>query len=115
MRAMFSGAKLINISAGGKYYSQGEEALLRRAIRKGIIVVVASGNHEKDLGKECDIYPACYNIRHKNFHVVASHNKLSNYGGPVTDVRNGNVPNSTQIGSSFSAAKLSAEIVGSWK
>jgi subtilisin family serine protease len=44
---------IINYSAGGKAFDVRERVLLERAIAKGILVVVASGNHRQN----CDVHP----------------------------------------------------------
>jgi len=53
----------INLSGGGPERNPQEEALIKEALDKGITVVVAAGNEDADLNKECNYFPACYDKR----------------------------------------------------
>jgi hypothetical protein len=105
--------KIINISASGIGHDVNEENTLKRALEMGILVSVAAGNERKDLSKNCDIYPACYNIKHPNYYVVGSCDKngnphhFSNYGGPINVCYDGSkykANNSYYTGTSMSTA-----------
>ena len=80
----------VNISITGSDPQEGELEALKTLTLVGAKVVVAAGNNSKDLGKICNIFPACYPVK-KNFYVVASvPSAYSNYGGPVNAEENGN-------------------------
>lgn len=53
----------INISGGGPEADPGERSLIKKALDKGIKVVVAAGNDHDDLDKACVYFPACYDPR----------------------------------------------------
>lgn len=53
----------INISGGGAEYSVLEAALIKRALNRGIKVIVAAGNSGSDLDTKCDFFPACSDSR----------------------------------------------------
>ena len=57
--AVKMGADIINFSAGGPYFSKEEEAVLRKANEKGVLVVAAAGN-EKNNSDVISFYPADY-------------------------------------------------------
>ena len=92
--AISRNVKYINISMGGDGFNSREFEVVRKALNKGITIIVASGNGDEitnrgiDLDKNCRFFPACYRDRfpHKNFHVVSTVDLLSsNYGSVVTD------------------------------
>lgn len=55
--------RFINISGGGPESNEDERLSIRRALIKNIKVVVAAGNENSDLDKECNYFPACYDNR----------------------------------------------------
>jgi major intracellular serine protease len=82
---------LVNYSAEGKSFSDEEEDAIRRLVTKGVGVFVAAGNGRKNLSLDCDIYPACYDI--KGLRVVGNKDIygriVSNYGTKVNVYENG--------------------------
>ena len=105
--------KIINLSLGGFPGVEQEELAIRDALAAGIIIVTVSGNEQTNLSEICDIYPACYPIRHKNFHVVANwyggqYDDMSSYGGPTTDRADGHVwyRGKKECGTSFAAGRV---------
>lgn len=92
--AIASGAKFINMSLSGQSPNPAERIAISLALRAGIVIAVAAGNDNRDLSQSCDIYPACYGFKNKNFRVVANYDgfikaRNSNYGGPVNELENG--------------------------
>lgn len=80
--------RIVNMSYSGFNYDDNEYGLmLNLTIMSKTILSVAAGNEGLDLDKECNQYPACYNI--SNMHVVGSLNggydksMFSNYGKKV--------------------------------
>jgi major intracellular serine protease len=53
----------INISGGGPQSNPEEQYLIKKALDKGIKVIVAAGNESDDLGMFCNYFPACYDPR----------------------------------------------------
>ncbi len=112
------GAKLINMSLYGTLNLPKEKMAIIKALEKGVVVVVSSGNDGKNLSEQCDIFPACYPIKSPNFRIVANYqgnipSTRSNINGPVTDKENGmNVEGYGYVmsGTSQSAAVLSGKI-----
>lgn len=81
----------LNISGGGMAPSDMEARALVQALNAGVKIAVAAGNEKTDLGKTCSFYPACYDFKTPNFHVVSSSTtKLSNYGGVAKFKEDGN-------------------------
>lgn len=81
-----------NYSSNGSYVLNSEEVALRQALGRGAYVVVAAGNDEIDLGKDCVSYPACYKSlwKYSNFHVVTDNGlQKANKGGPAKFIENG--------------------------
>lgn len=119
--AINSGAKIINMSQSGGTFFPAEEALIKRATGDGIKVVVAAGNNGLNLSLVCEAYPACYDIRSKNFIVVANYvgnmvSSLSNYGGPVNAFEDGTnitAGGYTMTGTSQAAAIRTSKILRS--
>ena len=86
LHAVTSKVNIINISAAGDGYNPTERWLIRLAFRKGIKVVVAAGNDDKDINLN-PTYPASYDRRlivvgNKNKRGVQDH---SNWG-KIVDV-----------------------------
>lgn len=116
--SIFMDAKFINMSLSGKLYLSLEKKLIEIAIKLGATVVVAAGNNDENLKETCNVYPACYNIDHKNFRVVANyHNNgyvcRSNFNGPITDKEDGYYPKTdagTSCGTSMAAAVLTSKL-----
>jgi subtilisin family serine protease len=111
--------KFVNFSSGGPSKHWKEKELIEKIIGKGIYFITSSGNSGVDLLRDCIYYPACYQFLSKYFRVVANgtgpnkRNPLSNYGGPVTDWRNGLNRTGfgiTMSGTSQSAAELTADL-----
>ena len=59
--AVDNGATLINYSGGGAEYSGAEFAALKRAEKKGILVVAAAGNERSDADRNL-YFPSAYNL-----------------------------------------------------
>lgn len=82
--AAVKNSNIINYSAGGDSFRQDEKDLFEEAIKGGIIVFVAAGNDSKNLDKDCNYYPACYNLPGMNVvgSLDANRNRVksSNYG-----------------------------------
>jgi len=87
--AAHSDVKYINVSAGGQANFARERKSIEYAVKRGIRVVVASGNDHANLDIDCIYFPACYSIMNSNFYVVGALDKdgkrawFSNYGGPI--------------------------------
>lgn len=75
---------LINYSAGGEGKISLEEKTIGILESKGIVLIAAAGNDDKDLSENCYYFPACY--KNSNVFVVGSiandktKSKSSNYG-----------------------------------
>lgn len=89
-------AQYVNMSFGGTDYDVTEHHLINGLLKQGAVVAVAAGNNGLNLNykRNCNYYPACLPIKHKNYKVVAAlkNNRLwenSNYGGPVNTLENG--------------------------
>lgn len=101
------GVQYINMSLSGEdSYSDMEYKVIGLLLKSGTKIVVAAGNNNKDLSKNCNIFPACYNYN-KNFYVVANYNKedkigKSNYNGPVNSKQYGKYLD--HLGTSYSTA-----------
>lgn len=84
----------VNISMAGTLHYDSEQEVIIRMINKGIKVIVAAGNEDINLDKQCVIYPACYLrdikltktfVNTSNFLVVgAKDTGSSNVGSVVT-------------------------------
>lgn len=84
-------AKYLNLSYGGPYELLGEYKGIIELLKAGTIIAVAAGNNSENLDIACKYYPACYNLKHKNYHVVGNLGSNStNFGKRVTDWANGN-------------------------
>ena len=76
-------ADIINISAAGANPYELERKFIKKALDKGIKVVVSAGNNGSNLDVNCNSYPACYD---KRIIVIGNVNKdgsrhwLTNYG-----------------------------------
>ena len=88
--------QFINLSMAGTQWINLEHQFLKRAIAQGIKVSVAAGNRDNktrkpaNLSLKCKIYPACYPLNPKYFHVVASNTgEYSNFGGPAKWLEDG--------------------------
>ena len=106
------GAKVINLSLGGKGALDEEFEAILNALQQGVHVVVASGNEGANLSKRCDYYPACYPFENAFFHVVTSPRRSSNHGGTVTESYSGtcNYMGYKDEGTSYSAARATNRI-----
>jgi len=113
--AIYHKVDIINYSAGGPTSDVWEEALVTLAIKNGIKLITAVGNHSQDLDKNCNFFPACYVKNTPGLITVANNHKSSNYGKKtVTFTRNGvNVAagGTTLSGSSQATAMVSREIL----
>jgi subtilisin family serine protease len=113
--------KYINMSLSGNTFISYEFNTLSKLIKAGTIVVVAAGNDGRNLNDKCDVFPACYNMKSSNFHVVGSWNKLldkvdefSNTGKVVTNYRPGTYVCGFGVcirGTSQSTAVLTGELI----
>ena len=109
--AIIDGAKVINASIGGSFYSHLEEETYKLAEDLGVIVIAAAGNN----GSNNDyrpIYPANYKTV---FSVAASSqddsiSNFSNYGDSVDIAAPGNLISSTMANDSFLAANLASSM-----
>jgi subtilisin family serine protease len=81
--AIDRGVKIINLSLEGPQPVSVERKLIKEALDKGIIVVVAAGNDGINLDKKCKSYPACYKFKHKNFIVVGAKDMRLNFGSMI--------------------------------
>lgn len=79
--------QLINLSLSGTQFIEVESILLKELLDQGKLIVVAAGNEGHDLGRRCDIYPACVDPR--LIVVGNSENLSSNHGMPVDVLENG--------------------------
>ena len=92
--AIDNGAKIINYSGGGPEYSEAEFQAMKKAERKGVLIVAAAGNDHHDTDISINHYfPAAYKLKGlKNIITVASvdqNGKLlpsSNWGLKTVDV-----------------------------
>lgn len=89
--AVDQGVDIINYSGGGPQPSADELAVLKKAERKGILVIAAAGNKKANIdNKDNAFYPASYGLSNvitvtaydKNNQLVAS----SNYGEKSVDI-----------------------------
>lgn len=111
--------KIVNLSIGGRLVSKTEGRYIERFLNRGIKVVAAAGNSGKSLDEEIDFYPASFRKKnkHKNFYVVGSRYKFSNYGSFVTDYFPGknvrpNIPGvRSMTGTSQSTAQKTASLL----
>ena len=113
--AIESDAKYINFSTVGPGAFPQEKQIIEYALKRGIKVVVSAGNKGANLDIECNDYPACYGIKHKNFYVVmAKDARYSNYGGPAIHQAPGTGVCALDIclsGTSQAAANFTSELV----
>ena len=83
----------VNYSAGGPGEFVPERDAVRSVTVSNTKVFVSAGNNSHNLDKDCNFFPACYNIH--NLNVIGlldkngKHHKLSNYGKIVTQWENG--------------------------
>jgi subtilisin family serine protease len=90
-QAIKDGVKYINISGGGPNSepdsNKEERRLIRKALKKGIVVILASGNQGLNLDKNCNYYPACYkkDIKNDNLIVVGAKDVKSGNKGKIID------------------------------
>jgi len=88
--AITTHSKYINLSLSGMDSSNAEEYAFRTAISEGMRISVAAGNNHLNLDVLCNIYPACYTINDKNYHVIGSYTgHFSNTGVTVTHYEDG--------------------------
>ena len=84
----------INYSAGGFDSSADEKRAIQSLLKKKIKIFVAAGNEGHNLDKDCNYFPACYNLN--KLYVVGNKDlngkkvDSSNYGKVVTHWDNGN-------------------------
>jgi len=87
---------IVNMSLGGGAFG-GELPVFQKMLDNGTLIVMSAGNDKDDLDKFCNYYPACYQIDHPNFIVVASaartkkgikYAKSSNRRGPAKHWQN---------------------------
>ncbi len=117
--AMQQNVKYINFSSGGEEKHWSEREIISKVLERKIYFVAAAGNKNDNLLAECNYYPACYSFASKYFRIVGNgldpkrRFSYSNYGGPVTDWRDGVRQTGfgiTMTGTSQSAAVLTGEI-----
>lgn len=108
---------IINYSGGGDTYDFKEAAVVKAVLDSGIILVVAAGNHSKNLDRHCHFFPACYDKRIivvGNLRSDGSRNPSSNYGKVVDVWINGTDQESlgeVKTGTSMSCAIASGRLV----
>jgi hypothetical protein len=109
----------VNLSLSGEVYISYEANVLKGLVASGSVVSVAAGNEGRNLDEACNSYPACYNIKAPNFHVVGARNQAtgsveyySNRGRVVTDYESGNACTFTQCfsGTSQATAQVTARL-----
>lgn len=88
--------KIVNLSLSGIAFDKKEFNEIKKLLKKGVIVNVASGNNGEFLTKEiCNVYPTCYvnylNNSEKQFFnsIGASDTKKSNKGYGINYYRSG--------------------------
>lgn len=110
IKAVRSGARVINISIVQHRYPFGLYKAIKYAIKRGVVVFVAAGNSGQDLGIYCNEYPACFKDLGPNFRVVGATDldrdraKYSNHGGVVDMYFYGGTPGGGQ-GTSFATPR----------
>lgn len=89
--AVDQGVDIINYSGGGPEASASELEILKRAEKKGILVIAAAGNEKSDIDqKKNAYYPASYGL--SNIITVGAHNEQnkliasSNWGPKSVDI-----------------------------
>ncbi len=89
--AVDANVDVINYSGGGPEPSAAELAILKRAERKGILVIAAAGNERSNIDKKKNAYyPASYGL--SNIITVGAHNETnklisaSNWGSKSVDI-----------------------------
>lgn len=55
--------KFVNISAGGPTVVYSEKKAILKLLERNKIILAAAGNKRKNLNKNCNYYPACYDKR----------------------------------------------------
>lgn len=71
---------IINLSGGGHVPIEEEEAIVKKALNKGITMITAAGNNKINLDKGCNYFPACYDER---IIVIGNKHHSSNFGKVV--------------------------------
>jgi hypothetical protein len=107
---------LVNLSLSGWDYSKDELVMIKELLKNGAKVVVAAGNDREDLDASCGVYPACYDVKHKNYHIVGAIDTYhSNFKGPITDILPGlnqcGIFGLCMTGTSQAAGNLSAKLL----
>lgn len=86
---------IVNMSLEGAGYDAVEYEGIKALLKSGSKVIVAAGNDGMNLSESCTVYPACYALNNKNYHVVGSMDFFrSNYRGPITNI----MPGANQCG-----------------
>jgi len=87
--AIDKGAKIINVSSGGKDFSQSEYEAIKSARDAGLLFVAAAGNDGED-NDSFPVYPASYDLNNIVAVAATDHNdsraSWSNYGPTSVDV-----------------------------
>lgn len=97
---------IVNISTSGTGKNNIERDIIRGLLDNGTIVNAAAGNSNKNLNKDCDHFPACYD---KRIFVIGNKGNRSNYGSKVVDyVIDGN--NKESLGKTLSGTSQSTAI-----
>lgn len=105
------GANVINVSGGGEGFNTAESKIVQKILNKKITLIVAAGNEQLDLNKDCNYYPACYDNR---TYVIGNASDASNKGRIVDVVINGNFKEAygqTNSGTSQSTAIFTGEML----
>lgn len=73
---------IVNYSSSGSVESPPEDVLIKGLIDRGVKFVAAAGNDNKDLDKQCSVWPACIPgvISVGNLNLDGHRHKTSNYG-----------------------------------
>ncbi len=109
--AIIDGAKVINASIGGSFYSHLEEETYRLAEDLGVLVIAAAGNNSSNNDYR-PIYPANYKTV---FSVAAtsqddSISNFSNYGNSVDIAAPGDLISSTMANNSYLASNFASSL-----
>lgn len=108
---------LVNMSFTLDSFQQEELFLMQLMASDGTVFVAASGNHGTNLDKKCDVFPVCLKSEfRKNLVVVGATNEKDmrfNHGKVVDLVLDSKITynGATRIGTSFSAPKVTREIL----
>jgi len=110
-------ADVVNISISGSMYFEVEALAVRRALNKGVILVIAAGNNSKNLNTNCNAFPACYDPRIEvvgYFSPDSNHGKVVDFKASGNAIARGRTENGIffpEQGSSYAAPRVVAIVV----